>query len=134
MSVDIAWYSRHLVQSTSTWSGALLVDTAENKISCSDYPPNSPKFHQLATIRFFSQQIAGPCAFRMRSLLHLWKEPREKHRKKFVEPRVSESWLRYPQNNGTHFPESAKHRPKRWRLQALTNYNLVLRLFSILGD
>ena len=35
MSVNIARYSRHLVQSTSTWSDALLADTAENKIACS---------------------------------------------------------------------------------------------------
>lgn len=48
MSVDIAWYSRHLVQSTSTWSGARLVNTAENKTACSGLPAKINQPEEMA--------------------------------------------------------------------------------------
>ena len=36
MRVYVAWYSRHLAHRESTWSDALLADTAENNVTDSD--------------------------------------------------------------------------------------------------
>ena len=64
MSVHTTWNGRHL-NSTSTWSDVLLVDTAENENACSELPAKGIGCEKKPYPRFPSMRCCWTPRFRI---------------------------------------------------------------------